>query len=416
MLHRNAKLTPAGRRLLVDRIASGRPVAHVAAEMGVARQTAHRWWRRFVAEGESGLQDRSCRPRRSPRRTPRALERRIERLRRRQKLGPVRIGYRLGLAASTVYRVLCRLGLQRLSWLDRPTGRVIRRYEHLHPGDLLHMDIKKLGRIPPGGGWRAHGRGRAGARQRVGYAYIHSAVDDHSRLAYSEVLADERAVTVVAFWRRALAWFADRGVTAQAVLTDNGSAYRSADFARACLAAGIRHRRTRPYRPQTNGKVERFNRTLLEEWAYVRVYRSEQARTAALARWLHHYNHHRGHTALGGLPPVSRVTNSRDSTASAHSRTLAMGCSGIARTSRVALAGRAARPAAVGFGGPPPHPSDLWGSAPHSASRKGLRNDPSARTDATTSGDERAPPHAPLAGTPSGRSLSGAQRRTDIRG
>ena len=264
MLHRNAKLTPAGRRLLVDRIASGRPVAHVAAEMGVARQTAHRWWRRFVAEGESGLQDRSCRPRRSPRRTPRALERRIERLRRRQKLGPVRIGYRLGLAASTVYRVLCRLGLQRLSWLDRPTGRVIRRYEHPHPGDLLHMDIKKLGRIPPGGGWRAHGRGRAGARQRVGYAYIHSAVDDHSRLAYSEVLADERAVTVVAFWRRALAWFADRGVTAQAVLTDNGSAYRSADFARACLAAGIRHRRTRPYRPQTNGKVERFNRTLLE--------------------------------------------------------------------------------------------------------------------------------------------------------
>ena len=226
-----------------------------------------------------------------------------------RSFGPVRIGYRLGLAASTVYRVLCRLGLQRLSWLDRPTGRVIRRYEHPHPGDLLHMDIKKLGRIPPGGGWRAHGRGRAGARQRVGYAYIHSAVDDHSRLAYSEVLADERAVTVVAFWRRALAWFADRGVTAQAVLTDNGSAYRSADFARACLAAGIRHRRTRPYRPQTNGKVERFNRTLLEEWAYVRVYRSEQARTAALARWLHHYNHHRGHTALGGLPPVSRVTN-----------------------------------------------------------------------------------------------------------
>ena len=148
MLHRNAKLTPAGRRLLVDRIASGRPVAHVAAEMGVARQTAHRWWRRFVAEGESGLQDRSCRPRRSPRRTPRALERRIERLRRRQKLGPVRIGYRLGLAASTVYRVLCRLGLQWLSWLDRPTGRVIRRYEHPHPGDLLHMDIKKLGGYP----------------------------------------------------------------------------------------------------------------------------------------------------------------------------------------------------------------------------------------------------------------------------
>ena len=353
MLHRNAKLTPAGRRLLVDRIASGRPVAHVAAEMGVARQTAHRWWRRFVAEGESGLQDRSCRPRRSPRRTPRALERRIERLHRRQKLGPVRIGYRLGLAASTVYRVLCRLGLQRLSWLDRPTGRVIRRYEHPHPGDLLHMDIKKLGRIPPGGGWRAHGRGRAGARQRVGYAYIHSAVDDHSRLAYSEVLADERAVTVVAFWRRALAWFADRGVTAQAVLTDNGSAYRSADFARACLAAGIRHRRTRPYRPQTNGKVERFNRTLLEEWAYVRVYRSEQARTAALARWLHHYNHHRGHTDLGGLPPVSRVTNSRDSTTNDDIAlpflSYAAGLMTAAEIAKLGLTGRATTPNRIFF-------------------------------------------------------------------
>ena len=308
-MHANAKLTPAGRRLLVERIAQGRPAAHVAAEMGVARQTASRWWRRWLAEGEAGLRDRSCRPHRSPRRTPERLERRIERLRRREKLGPARIGYRLGLATSTVYRVLCRLGLQRLSWLDRPTGRVIRRYEHARPGDLLHMDIKKLGRIPSGGGWRVHGRGQAGVRQRVGYAYVHAVVDDHSRLAYVEVLGDERAVTVVAFWGRALAWFATRGVTAQAVLTDNGSAYRSADFARACLAAGVRHRRTRPYRPQTNGKVERFNRTLLEQWAYVRVYYSERARTEALEHWLHQYNHHRGHSALGGLPPISRVTN-----------------------------------------------------------------------------------------------------------
>ena len=240
---------------------------------------------------------------------PARLERRIERLRRREKLGPARIGYRLGLASSTVYRVLCRLDLQRLSWLDRPSGRVIRRYEHPSHGDLLHMDIKKLGRIPSGGGWRVHGRGSAGRRQRVGYAYVHSIVDDHSRLAYSEVLADERVGTVVGFWNRVLAWFADRGVMAQAMLTDNGSAYRSADFARACLAADVRHRRTRPYTPRTNGKVERFNRTLLEEWAYVRVYRSERVRTEALMRWLHLYNHHRGHTALGGLPPVSRVTN-----------------------------------------------------------------------------------------------------------
>jgi transposase InsO family protein len=262
-----------------------------------------------LAEGEPGLLDRSSRPRCSPRRTPHATERRIERLRRRLKLGPVRIACRLGLATSTVYRVLRRLGLHRLAWLDRPSGRVIRRYEHAHPGDLVHVDIKKLGRIPAGGGWKAHGRGQAGRRQRVGYAYIHSAVDDHSRLAYSEVLRDERAGTAVDFWGRAQAWFAEQGVVVRAVLTDNGSAYRSIDFARLCSAAGVRHRFTRPYRPQTNGKVERFNRTLLEEWAYVRVYRSEQARTQALASWLHQYNHHRRHTALGGLPPVSRVTN-----------------------------------------------------------------------------------------------------------
>jgi len=293
--------------VLVQRIASGRPLAHVAAEMGVSRTTATRWWRRWLTEGAPGLQDRSSRPHRSPRRTPQALGRRVERLRRRKKLGPLRIALRLGMAASTVYRVLCRLGLRQLRWLDRPTGRVIRRYEHAHPGDLLHMDVKKLGRIPHGGGWRVHGRGRAGVRQRVGYAYVHSAVDDHSRLAYSEVLGDGRAGTVLGFWQRALAWYADRGVTVRAVLTDNGPAYRSHDFARACAAGGVRQRFTRPYRPQTNGKVERFNRTLLEEWAYVRVYRSEHARTVALDNWLHRYNHHRGHTALGGLPPVSRT-------------------------------------------------------------------------------------------------------------
>lgn len=307
-MHGNAKLTPAGRRVLVERIAGGRPVSHVAAEMGVSRQTAYRWWGRFVREGEPGLQDRTSRPRQSPRRTPVQLERRIERLRRRLKLGPVRIGFRLGLGASTVYRVLRRLRLNRLAWLDRPSGRVIRRYEHAAPGDLVHIDIKKLGRIPQGGGWRVRGPAQR-LRQRVGYAYIHSAVDDHSRLAYSEVLADERADSTVAFCARAFGWFARHGVTVRALLTDNGSAYRSAAFARACVAAGARHRRTQPYHPQTNGKVERFNRTLLEEWAYVRVYRSEQARTEALARWLHQYNLHRSHTALGGLPPVSRVTN-----------------------------------------------------------------------------------------------------------
>lgn len=308
-MHANARLTPAGRLILVRRIAAGRPIAHVAAEMGVSRTTASRWWRRWLTEGEPGLQDRSSRPHRSPRRTPRTVERRVEDLRRREKLGPGRIAFRLGMAASTVYRILCRLGLRQLRWLDRPTGEVIRRYEHERPGDLVHMDIKKLGRIPHGGGWRAHGRGKDGhgGHSRVGYAFIHSVVDDCSRLAYSEVLPDERATTTVGFWQRALAWFAERGVMVRSVLTDNGSAYRSGNFARACSAASIRHRFTRPYRPQTNGKVERFNRTLLEEWAYVRMYRSELQRTRALDSWLHRYNHHRGHTALDGLPPVSRI-------------------------------------------------------------------------------------------------------------
>jgi transposase InsO family protein len=310
-LHSNAKLTPAGRRLLVARIAAGRPAAHVAAEMGVARQTAYKWWRRWLAEGDAGLRDRSSRPHRCPTRLPQRLERRVEQLRRRLKLGPVRIGWRLGLAGSTVYRALCRLGLNRLCWLDRTSGEVIRRYEHARPGDLVHVDIKKLGRIPAGGGWRVHGRGGDAhhGHSRVGYAFVHSAVDDYTRLAYSEVLADERAVTTAAFWQRARAWFADRSVTVRAVLTDNGPAYRSRDFAQACAVGAVRHRFTRPYRPQTNGKVERFNRTLLDEWAYVRAYRSEHARTIALARWLHLYNHHRRHTALGGLPPITRVTN-----------------------------------------------------------------------------------------------------------
>ncbi len=207
--------------------------------------------------------------------------------------------------------MLCRRGLNRLAWLDRPSGQLIRRprrYEHARPGDLLHIDVKKLGRMPPGGGWRAHGRGQA-PRSRAGYAFIHSAVDDHTRLAYSEILADERAVSAAAFLQRAWAWFAELGIEVRAVLTDNGGAYKSRLFSSACRLSGVRAKRTRPYRPQTNGKVERFHRTLLEEWAYVRVYRSEAERAAALGPWLHRYNHHRCHTAIGGEPPISRVNN-----------------------------------------------------------------------------------------------------------
>jgi transposase InsO family protein len=308
-VHGNARLTPVGRFTMVLRIESGRPVAHVAAEMGISRPTAYKWWHRWQAEGLDGLVDRSSRAHRCPHRTAAAVESAIVEIRQALKLGPVRIGDRLGVPASTVYRVLCRSGLNRLAWMDRPTGRVIRRIETHHPGELVHIDVKKLGRIPQGGGWRVRGIGYAGQfirKNQVGYGFVHSAVDGHTRLAYSEVLNDERGVTAAAFWTRARTFLARYGIDAQAVLTDNGACYKSNVFADAL--DGIEHRRTRPRRPQTNGKVERFNRTLLDEWAYVRPYDSEAERVAALDDWLHLYNHHRFHTALGG-PPITRVND-----------------------------------------------------------------------------------------------------------
>ncbi|MCX4805860.1 IS481 family transposase [Streptomyces sp. NBC_01214] len=321
MSHRNARLTVHGRRILVERVLAGRPVAHVAAEMGISRPTAHKWVRRWRAEGEAGLADRSSRPRTTPHRTPATVEDHVCRLRTDRKLGPARIGPILGLPASTVHRILVRHRLNRLAWLDRPTGEPVRRYERTRPGELVHVDIKKLGNIPDGGGWRVVGRS-AGDRNRqattgqrksntpvIGYSYVHSAVDDHSRLAYSEVLTDERKETAIGFWERANAFFADHAITVERVLTDNGSCYKSKLFTQTLTKAGITHKRTRPYRPQTNGKVERFNRTLLDEWAYLRPYTSNTERTAALADFLHTYNHHRCHTALGGHPPISRVNN-----------------------------------------------------------------------------------------------------------
>ncbi|MFJ8252575.1 IS481 family transposase, partial [Streptomyces sp. NPDC094466] len=207
-------------------------------------------------------------------------------------------------------RGLTRFRLARLTHLDRVTGRVIRRYEREKPGELVHVDIKKLGNIPDGGGHRALGR-PAGRKTKsgVGYQYIHTAVDDHSRLACSEIHADEKKETATAFWQRAQAYYASAGITVERVLTDNGSCCKSHAWRDQLAAAGITHKRTRPYRPQTNGKVERLNRTLLEEWAYARPYQSEQERRDAFPGWLHSYNHHRGHTALAGKPPASRVPN-----------------------------------------------------------------------------------------------------------
>ncbi|MEV7111712.1 IS481 family transposase [Streptomyces anulatus] len=312
MSHRNARLTVHGRRLLVDRVCSGRPVAHVAAEMGISRPTAHKWLRRWRSEGESGLTDRSSRPRRTPHRTSAATEARICSVRQDRKLGPARLGPVLGMPASTVHRVLTRHGLSRLAFLDRPTGQVIRRYERDRPGELIHVDVKKLGRIPDGGGHRTLGRqaGRA-TRSNVGFDYIHSAVDDHSRLAYSEIHDDEKVATCAGFLTRAAAFFHRQGITRiERVLTDNAWAYRKGLAWKAALAdLRATGKLTRAYRPQTNGKVERFNRTLAEEWAYQRPYTSNDERTAALADFLHTYNHHRSHTALGGQPPITRVNN-----------------------------------------------------------------------------------------------------------
>ncbi|MEU1729266.1 IS481 family transposase [Nonomuraea sp. NPDC005692] len=318
MSHRNARLTVHGRRLLIQRVLSGRPVAHVAAEMGISRPTAYKWLRRWRAEGEAGLHDRPSRPhttphRTTPHRTTPDVEAQVCRLRTSRKLGPARIGPILGLPASTVHRILTRHGLHRLAWLDRPTGRPIRRYERDRPGELLHIDVKKLGRIPDGGGWRIHGRDQRShdRTHTLGFDYIHSAVDDHTRLAYSEVHPDEKAATCAAFLRRAAAHFAGLGITRiERVLTDNAWSYRKATAWRQALAdLGATGKHTRAYRPQTNGKVERFNRTLLDEWAYVRPYRSNHERTLALQDFLHTYNHHRCHTALGGHPPITRVNN-----------------------------------------------------------------------------------------------------------
>jgi transposase InsO family protein len=308
MSHRNAPLTPQGRLLLCRRIEAGSPIAHVAKAMGISRRCASKWWHRYLALGPDGLGDRSSRPLRSPTRLSAQLEDKICRRRLAEKVGPDRLAIHLGLPASTIHRVLVRHDLNRLSRMDRQTTAPIRRYERSRPGELVHVDIKKLGRVPHGGGHRVHGRPATRTKKRLGYAYLHTAIDDYSRLAYTEVLADEKGRTAAAFWRRAHAWFRARGITVERVLTDNAFCYRGRLFNAALAEARITHKYCRPYRPQTNGKVERFHRTLLDEWAYVRAYNRESDRTRALARWLHRYNHHRVHTAIGG-PPINRVTN-----------------------------------------------------------------------------------------------------------
>jgi transposase InsO family protein len=319
--HGNARLTFHGRKLIVERHRAGWRQAHIAAAMGVSRKCVRTWITRYEAEGEAGLVDRSSRPHSSPRRTAAAVEDRIVELRRRERRGPAWIGAELGVPARTISRVLVRRGQPRLAALDPMTGQVIRaskvtavRYERSRPGELVHMDVKKLARIPDGGGWRAHGRAAGSTSLKratlVGYDFVHSLVDDHSRLAYSEILADEKGATCAAFLTRAAAYFADHGIDRiERVMTDNAWAYRWS-LRDVITALGARQKFIKPHCPWQNGKVERLNRTLTTEWAYRQAFTSNAERTAALAPWIEHYNTHRRHSALGGQPPISRLAPS----------------------------------------------------------------------------------------------------------
>jgi transposase InsO family protein len=322
--HANAALTPRARlrlaRLIVDH---DWPIARAAERYDVSWRTAKKWADRYAAEGPDGMGDRSSAPHHHPNKTPPRVVRKIVHLRWKHRLGPVEIGARLGMPASTVHAVLTRCRLNRLSHIDRATGEPIRRYEHPHAGSMIHVDVKKLGNVPDGGGHRFVGR-QQGNRNRaatpdkprnayrgpkLGTAFVHTVIDDYSRVAYAEIHDDEKKETATLVLRNAVAWFAERGVVVERVLSDNGSAYKSHYWRDVCAELGVVHKRTRAYRPQTNGKIERFHRTLAEGWAFKKFYNSESARRAALPAWLHEYNHHRPHSAIGKASPITRLNN-----------------------------------------------------------------------------------------------------------
>ncbi|VXC57137.1 IS481 family transposase [Aeromicrobium sp. 9AM] len=319
MSHGNARTTFHGRLLIVQRDQAGWPQAHIAAAMGVSRKCVKTWIDRFADEGIVGLRDRSSRPHSMPTRTSADVEARVLQMRRRERIGRDQIAHELGVPPRTVSRILARHRVPHLTDCDPMTGEVIRasrattvRYEKSRPGELVHMDVKKLGKIPAGGGWR--GRGQTASnhqgrldKTRVGYDYVHSLVDDHSRLAYSEILPDEKGPTCAAFLARAAAYFAAHGITRiERVMTDNAWAYKWS-LREICAELGARQVFIRPHCPWQNGKVERLNRTLQTEWAYRQVFTSNDQRAEALAPWLENYNTRRRHSALGGLPPISRL-------------------------------------------------------------------------------------------------------------
>ena len=311
MLHGNARLTVRARLEMVQQVLAGWPQAEVARQFRVSRATVSKWFCRYRTEGEPGLLDRSSRPGRSPHLTAPKLVRAICALRRKRSWGPHRISWDLGIARSTVYAVLRRSGLNRLAWMHRTTREIVR-YEHASPGDMLHLDVKKLGRVPDGGGKRfAPGFKETlvgpHSKRPLGIECMHVAIDDHSRVVYVEALDDEKGVTTARFLERALSFFSAKGVEVKRILTDNGGNYRSHAFAEVAESHSIRLKRTRPYRPQTNGKAERFNRILQTEWAYSRPFTSNSERLAELRGYLQYYNHSRPHGGIGGATPASRL-------------------------------------------------------------------------------------------------------------
>lgn len=307
-IHKNARLTPFGRERIVQAVLSGQTPQAVAYAAGVCPRTVRKWLARFEAEGVTGLQDRSSRPHRLNRPTPEAVVAQVEALRRQRWTGK-QIAAETGVSPATVSRILKRLGLNRISALE--PAEPVRRYERENPGELIHIDIKKLGKFDQVG-HRMTGDRTGGKSRGVGWEYVHVCIDDASRVAFSQILPDEKKQSAIAFLKAALAYYASLGVAVQRVMTDNGSCYKSFAFREACRDLGLRHIRTKPYTPKTNGKAERFIQTALREWAYARAYPNSQRRAEELPRWMHRYNWQRPHSSIKSKPPISRLALTED--------------------------------------------------------------------------------------------------------
>ncbi len=302
-VHDNARLTPRGREILISRLERGERPLDVATAMGVSASTVHKWWRRFRAEGLAGLLDRSSRPNASPNKTPDDVEKMVIALRKQRRIYQ-RIAAEVDVSRATVGRILTRHGLNR--WRDLEPAEPVRRYERDKPGEMIHIDIKKLGRFNRIGHRITKDRTGQSNSRGIGWEFVHVCIDDHSRLGFADIMPDEKKQSAVAFLDAALAWYKRFNITVERVMTDNGSCYLSGAFRDACNRLGIKHIRTKPYTPRTNGKAERFIQSSLREWAYANAYENSERRAKELPHWLHHYNWHRPHAGIKGKQPISR--------------------------------------------------------------------------------------------------------------